>query len=189
MHLKGAGLVHNPNLYLTALASQETPMLPPNKPQTPEAADLVAALAKLLNLPADTPAEDLMAKVAELLKAPPDPAKFVPIEAVQDMMSDQRSERATLSAGRATDKVNAAVRQGYLTNGMRDWALSLCASDEAAFDSFLAKAGPTFAYLLKPSHTAQAYIGQGGQRETHADSEMEAAVCAQLGLKPGTLAS
>ncbi len=28
------------NLYLTALASQETPMLPPNKPQTPEAVNL-----------------------------------------------------------------------------------------------------------------------------------------------------
>jgi phage I-like protein len=186
MHLKGAGLVHNPNLYLTALASQETPMLPPNKPQTPEAVNLAAELAKLLKLPADTPVQDLMAKVADLLKAVPDPAKFVPIEAVQDMLSDRRSERATLSAGRATDKVHAAVRQGYLTNGMRDWALALCASDERAFDSFLEKAGPTFAYLSKTSHAAQAYIGQP---QDHAGSDLEAAVCAQLGLKPGTLAS
>lgn len=93
MLLKGAGLVHNPNLYLTALASQETPMLPPNKPQSPEAANLAAELAKLLQLPADTP--------------------------VQDMLSDRRSERATLSAGRATEKVNAAVRQGYERHGRK----------------------------------------------------------------------
>ena len=161
-------------------------MLPPNKPQSPEAANLAAELAKLLQLPADTPVQDLLAKAAELLKASPDPAKFMPIEAVQEMLSDRRSERATLSAGRATEKVNAAVRQGYLTNGMRGWALSLCATDEVAFDSFLEKAGPTFAYLSKPSHAAQAFAGQVQDR---AGSEMEAAVCAQLGLKPGSLAS
>ena len=160
MLLKGAGLVHNPNLYLTALASQETPMLPPNKPQSPEAANLAAELAKLLQLPADTP--------------------------VQDMLSDRRSERATLSAGRATEKVNAAVRQGYITNGMRDWALSLCASDETAFDSFLEKAGPTFAYLSQTTHAAQLYTGQ---TQARVGSDMEAAVCTQLGLKPGSLAS
>ena len=186
MLLKGAGLVHNPNLYLTALASQETPMLHPNKPQSPEAANLAAELAKLLQLPADTPVQDLVAKVAELLKAAPDPARFVPIEAVQDMLSDRRSERATLSAGRATEKVNAAVRQGYITNGMRDWALSLCASDETAFDSFLEKAGPTFAYLSQTTHAAQLYTGQ---TQARVGSDMEAAVCTQLGLKPGSLAS
>lgn len=186
MHLKGAGLVHNPNLYLTALASQENPMLPQNKPQPPATANLATELAKLLQLPADTPAEDLVAKVAELLKAAADPAKFVPIEAVQAMLSDRRSERAALSALRAPEKVSAAVRQGYLTNGMRDWALSLCASDEHAFDSFLEKVGPTFAYLSKTSHAAQPYTSQP---QHHAGSEMEAAVCAQLGLKPGSLAS
>ncbi len=82
--------------------------------------------------------------------------------------------------------MNAAVRQGYLTNGMRDWALALCASDEQAFDSFLEKAGPTFAQLSKTSHAAQPYIGQP---KDNAGNELEAAVCAQLGLKPGSLVS
>lgn len=193
MRLKGAGLVHNPNFHLTALASQEPTMLPPTprqskpqqpKPELPEAAGLAAALAKLLQLPPDVPPEQLLAKLAELLKGAPDPAKFMPIAAVQDMLSDRQLERATAAQNRVQDKVNAAVRQGYLTRGMRDWALALCASDEAAFDTFCAKAGPSFAYLSQPAFGAQAFRQAAPSR---AASDAEAAICAQLGLEPGAL--
>lgn len=66
---------------------------------------------------------------------------------------------------------------------MRDWALELCVSDEAAFDTFLEKSGPVFAPLFKASHLT------GAPPATHVrhDSPLEAEVCAQLGLKPGSL--
>ena len=46
VRLKGAGLVHNPNLHLKALASQETDM----PPDAPDAAQLMQSLVKMLGL-------------------------------------------------------------------------------------------------------------------------------------------
>jgi phage I-like protein len=185
VRLKGAGLVHNPNLFLTALASQETAMLPPVQPkdQTKPATDLAAAIAELLGLPVETPPAELLAKLVAHLKAAPDPAKYMPVAAVQEMLSDRRAERKTVHEGRAQEKVNAALRQGYITNGMGDWAIELCTSDEAAFDTFLEKSGPVFAPLFKASHLT----GVPPAAHVRYDTPLEAEVCAQLGLKPGSL--
>lgn len=185
VRVKGAGLVHNPNLFLTALASQETAMLPPAKttdPTKPET-DLATALAELLGLPIETPPAQLLAKLLERMQSAPDPAKYMPVAAVQEMLSDRRAERKTVHEGRSQEKVNAALRQGYITNGMRDWALELCVSDEAAFDTFLEKSGPVFAPLFKASHLT----GAPPATNVRHDSPLEAEVCAQLGLKPGSL--
>lgn len=184
--LKGAGLVHNPNLFLTALASQENTMLAAKTPQHSEGVDLAAELAKIFNLPTDTPVADLLAKLADIMKVTPDPAKFIPVAAVQEMLSDRQFERASVRKDRVQDKVNAAVKQGYVTRGMRDWALALCSSDETAFDDFCTKAGPSFAHLSQP-------IFRSGQpptaAQTHEDSELATAICEQLGLKPGSLSN
>lgn len=196
VRLKGAGLVHNPNLHLTALASQETDMPPEptnRKPvNAPEnsLAELGAELAKMLGLPADASPKELIAKLAaRLVKAreEPDPAKYMPVAAVQEMLHGRRAERDSFAEGRAQEKVRAAVQQGYITNGMKDWALALCRTDETSFDDFLSGVGPTFAYLMKPAPGAG--VPPASHRSTVAESEAEAAVCAQLGLKPGTLAS
>ena len=193
--LNGAGLVHHPALELTALAQQEHPMQPnpnaadPNAADTAQAgqSDLAGAIIALFNLPPDTPDADLVTTLQDManrLKAPPDPAKYMPVAAVQGMLVDQRTERSNLSAGRAQGKVDAASLQGYIHNGMRDWALELCATDEAAFDTFLEKSGPVFRSLLKTTHTAQAF---GTKPADRAQGEVEAAICAQLGLPAGSL--
>jgi phage I-like protein len=85
LRLKGAGLVHNPNLHLTALASQETDMPPETaNPKTPAAdtsfAEFGAELASLLGLPAGASPKELMARLAaRLMKTPeePDPSKYM----------------------------------------------------------------------------------------------------------------
>jgi phage I-like protein len=181
MRLKGAGLVHSPNLYLTALASQEAAMPPADDTAT---ADLAATLAALLGLPSDTSPADLLKKLKAALGAPPDPAKFMPVAAVQEMLQTRLAERTFETDARIKAKVESAARDHYITNGMKDWALALCRSDEAAFDDFCARSGPTFAYLFKPA---------GGRREAVAPerrnlSDLETAICEQLGLKPGSLA-
>ena len=77
VRLKGAGLVHNPNLHLTALASQEDAMIPqkptdkpaaktaakPDQGQPMDAAGFAAMIAELLGLPPETPPDQLLAKL------------------------------------------------------------------------------------------------------------------------------
>jgi phage I-like protein len=198
VRLKGAGLVHNPNLHLTALASQEDAMIPPKRTDTPakkpatkpdqgqpmDAAAFAAMIAELLGLPPDTPQDQLFAKLQEKIGADPDPAKYVPVAAVQAMLSERNLSLATASQERATQKVDQAVRDGYLSPSMKDWATALCRSNEASFDNFISSAVPQFAHLFKPTHTAARPHGtQRGSEVT----ELADAICSQLGLKPGAL--
>ena len=132
--------------------------------------------------------EAILARLEKLLKAAPDPARFVPIEAVAEMLADRRLERATAAEGRAIEKVNVASRAGYITPAMREWALALCKSDESAFDTFCQKSGPAFAHLSRPSLTGRPASATGAEgRDAAYGSDAEAAICAQLGLKPGRL--
>lgn len=61
---------------------------------------------------------------------------------------------------------------------------ALCSQSEPMFDDFCTRAGPTFAYLLRPA----GILGlTQGEYAASASDPMAEAVCAQLGLKPGTL--
>ena len=184
VRLKGAGLVHNPNLHLKALASQEPDMTP----DAPDAAQLLQSLVKMLGLGPDATEEDVLAALVEALAgkgaAKPDPKKYVPVAAVQAMMRERNTEQAELAESRAVDKVKSAMSKGYLTGGLHEWALELCRSDEAAFDTFIEKSVPPYAHLLQEySHMR----GAPSSGSAVATSGMAAAVCAQLGLKPDAL--
>ncbi len=195
VRLKGAGLVHNPNLHLTALASQEADMTPPKpadksapKPANGDAmadpAAFAAMVAEMLGLPPQTPPAQLLAQMKEKLGAEPDPAKYVPVSAVQAMLAERNLSLATASDERATQKVDQALRLGHIPPAMKDWASALCRSDEASFDRFIASSGPAFSALLQPSHMG-ALPATG--RYNRAGSELADAICSQLGLKPGSL--
>lgn len=202
MALSGAGLVHRPNLRLTALNAQDA--APPGN-----AADaLLAELTRLLGLPAETSIADALRALADKLAAPPDPKKFVPVEAVQAMMtrsqanapdparyvaveavqsllSTAATERAAMAADRIKSKVDQAAKDGFITHAMRAWATDLCTQSEASFDAFCEKSGPVFAHLLKP-HPAFAKAHELGSARSGSSPEADE-VCRQLGLKPGTL--
>lgn len=170
--LKGAGLVHNPALYLTALASEEDPM--PTEPA------LIARITALLGLPEDAGADALIAALEERLdqSAKPDPRKYAPVEVLEDLMRDRRNNAATLSEERATQKVSKALADGYLTPGMKGWAMDLCRTDEEAFDTFLSMSPPAYAHLHKPllpNHPPETFA----RLEEDADA---AAICSQLGI-------
>lgn len=192
--IKGAGLVHNPNLFLTALASEETAMLPQKTPDTTETPKdsgqgLLAAIARLLKLPEGSAESDVMDALAQRLTAAPDPAKFVPIEAVQDMMRDRAAKMATMSETEVRSKVEHACKEGYITHGMRDWATALCTADPASFDSFLEGVGPTFAYLFKPHPAFDKHPAARPSVAMQSESEAEELLCKQLGLKSGSLSA
>jgi len=176
--IKGASLVHNPALRLTALASQEDAM--------PDQTNLLQRFAAALNLPADSTADELMAALEKVIKtaAATDPAKFVPIKALHDVLKDRNTHLAKMIETRAQSKVEEAMRRGFLTPAMKDWATALCAQDEASFDSFLKTSVPRFAHLsaqiLPDAHPPS-------EVSTGARSAEAQAVCTQLGLEPDAL--
>jgi phage I-like protein len=195
VRLKGAGLVHTPNLYLTALASQAdamNPQTPPAKPDDDKTriaddktrlAAFVAMVAKMLGLPPETPQEELMAALKAKVTGDPDPAKFVPVETVQAMLAERNLSIATASEGQARQKADKALQSGHLSPAMKDWATALCRSDEASFDRFIASSIPQFAHLSK---TVVPPGPPGAGRSSEAD-QLADAICSQLGLKPGAL--
>lgn len=210
--LQGAGLVHRPNLPLKALSAEggadlEPPMLPADSSQTavPDAV-ILAKLRTALGLPAEATPEELLAVVGRMVDAlsriagkpkaevaamreaaqmVPDPARFVPVETMTAMLQERRQERAQVAEGQAQEKVRAAMQRGYISPAMKDWAVALCRSDEAAFDTFLEKSGPIFATIGRPSHARNLYQADAKPGV----SAEELAVCTQLGLDPGRLST
>jgi phage I-like protein len=199
MRIKGAGLVHNPNLHLpnlhlpnlhlTALASEE----PTVAPQDPKPVDpaVLARLAAMLGLPPDSDAPTILAAILAGMEKPvqaataaqqPDPARFVPIDAVEELLADRNSQIATLRQAEARAKVELAFKEGHITPAMRGWATALCVQNPDSFDAFLAKSPAPYAHLTREiRHIALPPRGSTVIAE-------EEAICAQLGLKPGSLA-
>ena len=175
--LKGAGLVHNPALHLTALASEED--------ITEQNTGLLQKLADTLGLDASANADLILDAIRDLFegKETPDPAKYVPIEALKDLMKDQTEALATIQEDRADLKVKKALESGYISPAMKGWATALCLRDETSFDTFLEQS-PRFGNLVKPSSLSSLPPNSSNQVGQSPTAE---AVCAQLGLKLGDL--
>lgn len=163
--LKGAGLVHEPNLHLVAL----------NKTEDPSGGAALARIACALGLPADSLEAEIVTAAARLKATDPG-------EAVAELVR----ERNALIEAAETERVAAAVQtaqdRGCITPAMRPWATALCRSDPAAFDTFLKTAGPVFAYLFEPTKFAPLPGGNGALA-----GETERAVARQLGIDPAHL--
>lgn len=195
VRLKGAGLVHNPNLLLTALAHEEPDMPAPEerKPAQPDP-QLLPRLAEALGLAPDSDAAAVLSAIlaallpgTALAREQSDPTRFVPVDAVRELLSDRNTRIATMRESEATAKVEAALRAGHITPAMRSWATALCMQDVESFDTFISKSPAPFAHLLRESHAAGIPPHPAGRAA--ADTVEEAAICAQLGLKPGALLS
>ncbi len=170
--LKGAGLVHNPALHITALASEQDPM--PNP-------DFMARLAQMLKLEDGATEDDILAALGKHLSAKPDPREYAPTEAFRE----QFEELAAFREEKARGKVDQAIAQGVMTPAAREWAVDLCMADEASFDTFVAKTGRPYAHLFKENkHLA----GKPPSSETRIDTSPEVQLlCQQLGLTPDRL--
>lgn len=192
--LVGAGLVHKPALHLKALAKEETdlkptPAAPETSPERPWSA-FVERLREILGLDEEATEEEALEALEALVKPVkataaqvPDPAKYVPIDAVRDLMANHQAQRATLREGEAKTKVDAALRSGHLTPAMKPWALALCQSDPESFDDFLTKSAAPYAHLHQRfDHMVHA----PGSARPAVSAEVQA-ICSQLGLKPEQL--
>jgi phage I-like protein len=189
LRLKGAGLVHGPALHLTALAATEDARevgAPQGEDMTQP--DLAARLTALPDMPEGADEEALLTRVADLVAASrlaaahaePDPRLYVPAAAVADMVAQRNAERAQAQRERIAAKVEAALAAGVFLPALKGWASDLAMADEAAFDTYIAKAGTPFAYLRQSFD----YMGAPPPRAIlpRAESDVAATVCKQLGL-------
>lgn len=194
--LCGAGLVHTPNLELTALAREEPAMT-----DTP-AADPRLAAALALGLPESADGAAIQARVLDLLgrlnafltraeaEAPgaaeteaPDPAEFAPIAAMRELLTERNTALATMSERAADKRVGEALAAGYITPAMRPWALALCREKPESFETFLSSSMPAYAHFLHPIIPT----GKPPAASAAALSPEAQAICRQLDLDPEAL--
>lgn len=141
--------------------------------------DRSVAVCTALNLPADATPEALTAACTSLRTASPDPAKFVPIDTVNEM----QKQLAVLTAQQQVDQVDKliqpALADGRLMPFQEAWARDLGKSNIAQLTAFLDTAKPIAALTstqtggLPPSGTAK------GDAQLSAG---ELAVCTAMGL-------
>lgn len=184
--LKGAGLVHNPNLHLHALACQEDSMA--------DEPSFMQRVLKTLDLPVDAGADTMIEAIHELKTTAsaaiaaeqPDPTRFVPIEAVEELMQDRHQFCAEQTEARVSAKVADAIGRGCILPRMKDWATALCRQNETSFDEFVSSSVPAaYAHLLEP--VLSNAMPPPASSTDLAESPEAAAICAQLGLSPDAL--
>ncbi|THF61042.1 protease (I) and scaffold (Z) protein [Pseudothauera rhizosphaerae] len=144
-------------------------------PEATSEADALAGVAAL-----KTKADGAQAEIAALKGAAPDPAKFVPIEAVQGLQSQLAALAGRINDDEAGRLIDAAMVDGRLTEDLREWAVSLGKSNVAALKEYIAKAQPIAALKGMQTQDKQP-SGTGGQGSL---SAAELGVCKALGLRP-----
>lgn len=75
--------------------------------------------------------------ITALSTATPDPAKYVPIKAVQDLQAQVAALTAQTSAGRVDELVKEALSDGRLVPSLEPWARDFGAKDLAGLSSYL----------------------------------------------------
>jgi len=100
-------------------------------------------------------ADGLATQVAVLKANPPaakpDPAKYVPIEAVQELQQQVAVLKAGVDSNEMADLIQQASDDGRLLPSMKDWAEELAISNPAVLKAYLEKAAPLAA--LKGTQT------------------------------------
>lgn len=110
--------------------------------QVTHAASIVTA-AGLTGPLTETAATAIATKItASATLGEPDPAKFVPIAAVQTLQTNLAALTAQVQGDTAEQLVTAAMQAGKLPPALKDWGLSLAKSDRAGFETFCASATP-----------------------------------------------
>jgi len=130
-------LTNDPNLTsLTALHSaQKGAVMDPEQ--------LFAALRTALDLGEDADSAAILNAVNGLKQSrnSVNPADFVPMAMFQATVAELNKLRSGISQESAEREVDQVIRENKLMPFMRDWAVSLCQANKAAFDDFLAGAG------------------------------------------------
>ena len=178
LRIIGAGLVHEPNLTLTALSARE------DRPGAVATATNSAGLAQVavaLGLPAEAEADTILTAINRLKV--PDPSQYMPLDAVSGLLNEHRQTVATMTEREVERKVEAAVMGAYITPAMRGWATALCRQNPDSFDAFIGSFPPAFAHLFAGSGLDRRPI----PRSEAPPQDSASGIAAQLGLDPKRL--
>ena len=145
-------------------------------------AGVATAACTALRLPADATADAVTAACASLAQASePDPAKFVPVQAVQQLQTQIAALTARQQEADVAALIAPALADGRLLPAMESWARDLGKKDVAALTAFLATAQP-IAALAGPQTGGKPPTGTaGGEAQL---SAAELAVCGAMGIAP-----
>jgi phage I-like protein len=134
-------------------------------------------VAAAAGLKEDATVDEIVTAIGSFAKdGKPDPAKFVPIEQVTALQNDVKSMREEMTAGKAEEAVNSAIKDGKLAPALKDWGMDLAKRDIKQFETFVGSAPKlTSQQLTEPNKSKDA---------APALDEAQLAVCRQLGLDP-----
>ena len=148
------------------------------------AAPIPERLRTALGLAEGAGEDDGLAAVARLRERP-DPARFVPVAAMRELMAWRHAGAAARAEQDLGRKVEDALARGCISPAMVPWATTLCRSDPANFDAFVEGAPPAFAHLFRPSGAARALDAAGGPGQARGDDA--ARIARRPGLDPRDL--
>lgn len=180
--ITGAGLTNNPNLELTALNAAQ-----PGKRTDTMKTEILAELRTLLGLPDDADEDAVLAqlKISLNARSAPDPAAYVPMTMFATAMQELRAAKSGLSLHAAQLVVDHDFAERKLMPWMREWAIELCQTNKAAYDSFMEKMGPPVQHfmnsLLDPIRYRHERPLNHGERPPRA-GDIDPEVLSRLGL-------
>lgn len=199
--LRMAALTNTPGLDGMAAVALSALFPTPTDDQEPALMnELLKALLVALGLPEGTTqetaltaltalkskADRLTTEVAALKAAPPatpDPARFVPVEAVQQLHTQIAALTAQVAGGEGAQLVEQALADGRLMPALKPWAQELARTNVAALKTYLDGVKPVAALTgLQTGQQHAAGAGAGATTGTPQLSETELAVCKRMGL-------
>lgn len=124
-------------------------------------------------------------QIAALTSNQLDKAKWVPIEAVQELRNQVASLTQRVASSETDTLVSAALSDGRITPAMEGWARDLAKTNPDALRDFVGKASPIAALSSTQSSVKKPDPQPDGSQLT---SE-ELAVCSAMGLDPATFKS
>lgn len=194
LDLLHVALTNTPGIDTTVLAAARARFTqhptPDEETETMNLADLLAQLGlpdttteeAALNAVAalKAAADDANAQIAALKAASPDPARYVPVTALEDV----KTELAALKSSQTTTEVDALIKtgvdEGKLLPAQEEWARELGQKDVAALKSYMDKT-PAIAALKRTQTDGKAPV-DGADPEALTTEQL--AVCKAMGLKP-----
>ena len=150
------------------------------KPKFDELAKLRAELGIAENADAATAIATCTAlKTKATASATVDPAKYVPVDVVNELKTQIAALSANYVASKVSELVDAGLKDGRILPAMKDWAKELGKKDIAALTAYLEKASPIAALAGTQTN------GKAPEADNpHKLSSEELAVCTRMGIKP-----
>lgn len=176
--ITSVGLVHQPNLELKALSSEQPPAA------QPRAQDVLSAIAAALGLPEGSDAETVIAEIGKIKTAP-----ALPLDVAKQVMRERNEAMSVMSEQIVNDRVELALSRGAISPAMRDWATALCRDDPQSFDDFITSTAPgLYAHMFKSQLEGRALMREGTSTGRGATtSRAEAEIAATLGISEDRL--